>query len=46
MTGRDRCDEIIRLIDEALGVSTTAPLPVLEPVRVGTRRPSRTEVGR
>lgn len=39
MKGRDRCDEIIRLIDEILADST-APVPVPERVRAAGPRAS------
>ncbi|HET6966111.1 MAG TPA: hypothetical protein VFH58_15150 [Acidimicrobiales bacterium] len=46
MTGRERCDEIIRLIDEVLADLTATPRPVLEPARVPARRPVPAGTGR
>ena len=40
MTGRERCDEIIRLIDEALGDLTSTQRPAPVPALVPARRPS------
>jgi hypothetical protein len=39
MTGRGRCDEIVRLVDDAL-VDPATSLPSAEPARVSARRPA------
>lgn len=39
MRGRERCDEILRLIDEALAEAESGPLAHRESLRVAARRP-------
>lgn len=41
MRGRQRCDEILRLIDEALADAETGPIPHRQPPVTGPRPPVR-----